>query len=57
MKKTVFNKIVAGILFGSMVFSQPAVYADSPGSSVDGTLIDADKSTDASSSDDLSDHG
>ena len=53
MKKTVFNKIVAGILFGSMVFSQPAVYADSPGSSVDGTLIDADKSTDASSSDDL----
>lgn len=53
MKKTVVNKIVAGILLGSMVFSQPAVYADSPGASVDGELIDADKSTDETSSDDL----
>ena len=53
MEKTVFNKIVAGILLGSMVFSQPAVYADSPGTSVDGELIDADKSTNETSSDGL----
>lgn len=54
MKKTVFNKIVAGILFGSMVFSQPAVYADSSGTSSQNTeLIEEDSAETADSDETL----